>query len=187
MPLAEHNNMVKTIPPDRTDEPLRTSVLPWRPVARSVAFVASRRLRSVDAQSNERSGVRSRPATEARGGNAARSEIHTPVTSVSTINAAETVTIASLSQKDSFSASASTRSTCARSPATPSAINPSSSASRRFSISDRSRNRLDPGKPHVRFCAAACDETHVPTATKPTTDLYLKKTTQANLRVVISP
>ena len=31
MPLAEHNNMVKTIPSDRTDEPLRISVLPWRP------------------------------------------------------------------------------------------------------------------------------------------------------------
>ena len=35
------------------------------------------RLRSVDGQSNGRSGVRSHPATEARGGNAARSEIHT--------------------------------------------------------------------------------------------------------------
>src|SRR5262245_64597333 len=42
-----------------------------------VASVASRRLRSVDGQSNGRSGVRSHPATEARGGNAARSEIHT--------------------------------------------------------------------------------------------------------------
>jgi hypothetical protein len=31
MPFAEHNNMVKTIPSDRTDEPLRISVLPWRP------------------------------------------------------------------------------------------------------------------------------------------------------------
>src|SRR5260221_3351250 len=31
MPLAEHNNMVKTIPSDRTDQPLRISVLPWRP------------------------------------------------------------------------------------------------------------------------------------------------------------
>src|SRR5258708_28429095 len=30
MPFAEHNNMVKTIPPDRTDQPLRISVLPWR-------------------------------------------------------------------------------------------------------------------------------------------------------------
>jgi hypothetical protein len=31
MPFAEHNNMVKTIPSDRTDEPLRISVLPpWR-------------------------------------------------------------------------------------------------------------------------------------------------------------
>ena len=31
MPFAEHNNVVKTIPSDRTDEPLRISVLPWRP------------------------------------------------------------------------------------------------------------------------------------------------------------
>src|SRR5437660_7930423 len=31
MPFAEHNNMVKTLPSDRTDEPLRISVLPWRP------------------------------------------------------------------------------------------------------------------------------------------------------------
>jgi hypothetical protein len=31
MPLAEDNDMVKTIPSDRTDEPLRVSVLPWRP------------------------------------------------------------------------------------------------------------------------------------------------------------
>ena len=31
MPLAEHNNMVKAIPSNRTDEPLRISVLPWRP------------------------------------------------------------------------------------------------------------------------------------------------------------
>src|SRR5258707_13182395 len=39
-----------------------------------VAPVASRRLRSVDGQSNGRSGVRSHPATEARGENAAGSE-----------------------------------------------------------------------------------------------------------------
>ena len=31
MPFAENNNMVKTIPSDQTDEPLRVSVLPWRP------------------------------------------------------------------------------------------------------------------------------------------------------------
>src|SRR5262245_12212131 len=31
MPFAEHNNVVKTIPSDRTDESLRISVLPWRP------------------------------------------------------------------------------------------------------------------------------------------------------------
>jgi hypothetical protein len=30
MPFAEHNNVVKTIPSDRTDQPLRISVLPWR-------------------------------------------------------------------------------------------------------------------------------------------------------------
>jgi hypothetical protein len=30
MSFAEHNNMVKTIPSDRTDEPLRISILPWR-------------------------------------------------------------------------------------------------------------------------------------------------------------
>src|SRR5262249_6336975 len=31
VPLAKHNDMVKAIPPDRSDEPLRTPVLPWRP------------------------------------------------------------------------------------------------------------------------------------------------------------
>src|SRR5271165_2815148 len=31
VPLTKHNDMVKTIPPDRSDEPLRTSVLPWCP------------------------------------------------------------------------------------------------------------------------------------------------------------
>src|SRR5262245_37220416 len=31
VPLAKHNNMVKTIPLDLSDEPLRTSVLPRRP------------------------------------------------------------------------------------------------------------------------------------------------------------
>jgi len=30
MLLTEHNNVVKAVPPDRTDEPLRVSVLPWR-------------------------------------------------------------------------------------------------------------------------------------------------------------
>src|SRR5262245_60759689 len=30
MPLAEHHDMVKTVPPDRTDQPLRISVLPGR-------------------------------------------------------------------------------------------------------------------------------------------------------------
>src|SRR5262249_54609167 len=31
MPLAEDNDVIKTIPPDRTDEPLRVAVLPGRP------------------------------------------------------------------------------------------------------------------------------------------------------------
>ena len=31
MLFAEHNDVVKTIPSDRTDEPLRVPVLPWRP------------------------------------------------------------------------------------------------------------------------------------------------------------
>ena len=30
MPLAEHDNVVKTFPPDRTDCPFTISVLPWR-------------------------------------------------------------------------------------------------------------------------------------------------------------
>jgi hypothetical protein len=30
VPVAEHNNMVKAIPPDRADKSLRISVLPWR-------------------------------------------------------------------------------------------------------------------------------------------------------------
>jgi len=29
MPFAEHNNMVKTIPSDQTNEPLRIPVLSW--------------------------------------------------------------------------------------------------------------------------------------------------------------
>src|SRR5262245_11117575 len=31
VPLAKHNDMVEAIPPDRSDEPRRTPVLPWRP------------------------------------------------------------------------------------------------------------------------------------------------------------
>src|SRR5256886_192206 len=84
MLFAEHNNMVKTIPSDRTDEPLRISVLPWRPwrdrpihythcskpldddiaidaipIANDiVAPVANRKPQSVEGQSNGRSGVR---------------------------------------------------------------------------------------------------------------------------------
>src|ERR1700722_12677728 len=30
MPLAEHDNVVKTLPPDRTDRPLTIPILPWR-------------------------------------------------------------------------------------------------------------------------------------------------------------
>jgi hypothetical protein len=30
MLLAKHKDMVKAIPPDRSDKPLRASVLPWR-------------------------------------------------------------------------------------------------------------------------------------------------------------
>src|SRR6476619_6731727 len=30
MPLAEENNMVKALPPDRTDQPFSICVLPWR-------------------------------------------------------------------------------------------------------------------------------------------------------------
>jgi hypothetical protein len=28
--LTEYNNVIKTVPPDRTDEPFRITVLPWR-------------------------------------------------------------------------------------------------------------------------------------------------------------
>src|SRR5712691_9541298 len=31
VPLAKHNDMIKAIPPDRSDKPLRTSILPRRP------------------------------------------------------------------------------------------------------------------------------------------------------------
>src|SRR5207245_1919079 len=81
------NNMVKTLPSDRTDEPLRISVLPWRPWRdRSISYahcakpfeddiaidgnldrerctvasVAKRKPRSVDGPSNRHSGVGSR-------------------------------------------------------------------------------------------------------------------------------
>ena len=30
MPLAKYNDMIQAIPPDRTDQPFRISVLPWR-------------------------------------------------------------------------------------------------------------------------------------------------------------
>src|ERR1700751_4615751 len=39
MPFAEHHDMIKAVPPDRTDEPLRVSVLPWRPCRnRSISY-----------------------------------------------------------------------------------------------------------------------------------------------------
>ena len=31
VPLAKRNDMVKAIPPDRSNEPFSTSVLPWQP------------------------------------------------------------------------------------------------------------------------------------------------------------
>src|SRR5438128_3575590 len=98
MAFAQHNDVVETIPPDRTDEPLRISILPWRPcrdrtapyahcsktpgndiaidaitVANDIAvFAASRKLRSLEGKSTGHwGGVRSHPATEALGGNAA--------------------------------------------------------------------------------------------------------------------
>jgi hypothetical protein len=36
MPFAEHNNMVETIPSDRTDEPLRVSILPHYSAAATI-------------------------------------------------------------------------------------------------------------------------------------------------------
>jgi len=30
MPLAEDNDMIKTFPSDRADQPIRMSILPWR-------------------------------------------------------------------------------------------------------------------------------------------------------------
>src|SRR3982074_1288141 len=84
--LAKHNDMVKAIPPDRSDEPLRTSVLPWRswcyrpisdthgsksaengmaigaiPIANDISGMP----RSVEGQSIPRSDARLHPATEA--------------------------------------------------------------------------------------------------------------------------
>src|SRR6059058_4369813 len=39
MSLAKHNHMIKAIPPDRSDQPLRTSVLPWGPWCdRSISY-----------------------------------------------------------------------------------------------------------------------------------------------------
>jgi benzoylformate decarboxylase len=49
----------------------------------TVASVANRKPRSVDGRSNRHSGVRSHPAIEARGGNAAGSEIHTTIETIS--------------------------------------------------------------------------------------------------------
>src|SRR5207245_5890302 len=101
MLFAEHNNMVKTIPSDRTDEPLRISVLPWRPwrdrpipythcskpldddiaidaipIANDISWRLLPAVGFGQLASNPM-GARSHPATEARDGNAARSEIHT--------------------------------------------------------------------------------------------------------------
>src|SRR5205807_8525187 len=48
----------------------------------TLASAANRKPRSVDGRSNRHSGVRSHPAIEARGGNAAGSEIHTTVETI---------------------------------------------------------------------------------------------------------
>jgi hypothetical protein len=40
--LAKHNDMVKAIPPDRSDKPLRTSVLPKQIRLYERAFMAAR-------------------------------------------------------------------------------------------------------------------------------------------------
>jgi hypothetical protein len=48
MPLTEENHVIKAVPPDRTDQPLRVSILPRRPLrARSVPPIASWRLMKV--------------------------------------------------------------------------------------------------------------------------------------------
>jgi hypothetical protein len=31
VPLAEHDDMIKTFPSDRADQPFSMSILPWRP------------------------------------------------------------------------------------------------------------------------------------------------------------
>jgi hypothetical protein len=49
VPFAEHDGMVKAIPSDRTDQPLRISVLPWRPWRNRsipVPIARSRRMRT---------------------------------------------------------------------------------------------------------------------------------------------
>src|SRR5262249_33794279 len=98
MPFAKHNDMVKTAPSDRTDEPLRISILPWRPyrdrtisyahcskthdddiaidaipVANDISGVCgSRKRRSVDRKSTGHWGARSHPVTEAHGGESSK-------------------------------------------------------------------------------------------------------------------
>jgi hypothetical protein len=102
--LAKHNDMVKAIPPDRSDKPLRTSVLPRRswcdrpipyahcsktpdegiaidaiPISNDISWrlLPAIGLRELTGNPFGHSDARSHPATESRGGNAARSEIHT--------------------------------------------------------------------------------------------------------------
>ena len=48
MPFAEDNDMVKTIPSDRTDEPLRMSVLPWRSWCESWSVPNAHRANATD-------------------------------------------------------------------------------------------------------------------------------------------
>ena len=106
MPFAEHNHMIEAVPPDRTDQPLRVSILPGRPrrtrsipdahclkapdedfAHRTVSITdrdiavprSSHRLQSADGQSIRRSDARSRLATEAFCANVAGSQVHTIV------------------------------------------------------------------------------------------------------------
>jgi hypothetical protein len=104
VPFAKYNDMVKTIPPDRSDEPLCTSVLPWRswrdgpipyahrpksadkdtakdaiPVTNDVSrrLLPTRMPRSVVGQSIPHSDARLHPATEAHVGCVAKSGVRT--------------------------------------------------------------------------------------------------------------
>src|SRR5262245_23691227 len=105
MPFAEDNHVIKAVPPDRTDQPLRVSILPRRPRStRAVPY--AHRLKAPDegfavcpvSISDEISRclvpatgfcqltgnpfgarMRGRLATEAFGANVAGSQVHTTV------------------------------------------------------------------------------------------------------------